>query len=416
MPMMGMAEIYIIMMMSGMFWGAGVVGTMGLPPGERDATLARTAPADAVLYVEWAERTAGRKGAEGIDGLAADPEVQQFLADVYKAIETGIAKETERAGPEERTAGKHAPPLVKMFLNRPGCLSVSFDEKSIKAGGGADRLPGMRWLSFVAAAKATLVVNGGKDAEKIAAHIQELVNLLPADQRKKGLQRQPLPLPPGAMGLSLTLHRHKNYFIVGFGKGTIDQAVAGLDGKSKGLTGRAAFSGARKRVSFKRTANFTWIDAKSAVGKVKGLMGKEVGGTIKLLGLDDMQVVVSATGVVDGRIRSRSFLGTGGKTEGVLALFSGRGIKKSDLEHVPADSDMVAAFSVNAKEILAAIRKIVAVAAPGAKDDFEKLIKQFETELGLKLEDDLMTAFGDVWVLHDSKSAGGVFVTSLVAS
>ncbi|MFQ5734006.1 MAG: hypothetical protein ACE5KM_18870, partial [Planctomycetaceae bacterium] len=27
-----------------------------------------------------------------------------------------------------------------------------------------------------------------------------------------------------------------------------------------------------------------------------------------------------------------------------------------------------------------------------------------------------MTAFGDVWVLHDSKSAGGVFVTSLVAS
>lgn len=414
--MMGPAEMYVIMMMSGMFWGSGVMGSMGLPPGERDAALARTAPADALLYLEWSERGPGKAGAKGIDGLAADPEVRQFLNDVYKAIETGIAKETERAGPEERTAGKHVPPLVKLLLNRPGCLSVGFDEKLLKAGGGPPPAPGMRWLGLMGAAKATFVVNGGKEADKIAGHVQELVNLLPADQRRKNLQRQPLPLPPGAKGLTLTLHRHNNYFIIGFGKGTVDQAIAGLDGKSKGITGHATFADAVKRVSFERTANLLWVDAKAIIGKATGVMGKDIAGMIKLLGLGELDVLVTATGVVDGKIRTRSYLGTGGKTAGVLALFSGRGIKKADLAHVPADSDLVLAFSVNAKGILSAVRNIIAVADPASKDNFEKLIKQFETELGLKLEEDLMKAFGDVWVLHDSKSAGGVLVTSLVAS
>ena len=417
--MMGIGELYIVMVMSGLFWGTGIVGTMGLPPAGRDANLARTATADSLIYLEWSERGPGKEGAKGIDGLAADPEVRQFVKDVYKAIETGIAKETERGGPEEKAMGKHIPPVVKILLNRPGCLSVRFDEKALKAGGGdagAEPIPGMRWLSLVAALKATLVVNGGKDADTIAGHLEELVKLLPPELQKKGLQRQPLPLPPDAPGMSLTVHRHKDYFILGFGKGAIDSAIAGLDGKSKGLTAHKTFAEAVKRVSFERTANLMWIDAKAVIGKVTGLMGKEIGGMLKLLGVDEMDVLVTATGVIDGEIRTRSYIGTGGKTDGILALFSGRGIKKADLAHVPADSDLVVAFSVNGKGILSAVRKIIAVADPGSKDDFEKLIKQFETELGLKLEDDLLKAFGDVWVLHDSKSAGGVFVTSLVAS
>jgi hypothetical protein len=401
-------------MMFGTLFGTGAVGMMGLPPGPRDAKLLSTASPDALLYLEWSERSAGKAGAKGIDGLAADPEVRQFLADVYKAIVTTVELQTARGGPQERTLGKNIPPLAKILLSRPGCLSAAIDAKDLKASGGAPGFPS--WLRMVAAAKATLVINGGKDADAIAKHITELVNLLPAEKRKKGLDRQPIPIPNAPPGLELIVHRHKDYFIVGFGKGAVDQAIAGLDGKSKGLSGNAAFTAAAKRVSFDRPVNLLWINTKGIIGAVSAVMGPEVGKMVKILGLESTDAIISATGVVDGNIRTKSYFGTGGKTNGLLALFAGRGMKPADFAHVPADSDLVLGFSVNAKAILSSARQIVGAIDAGAGRDLEQFVKQFETELGLKLEEDLLAAFGDVWVLHDSKSAGGIFLTSLVAS
>lgn len=407
----------MIPMMAGMLWGTGAVGTMGLPPGPRDAQLARTAPQNALLYLEWSERSGGKVGAKGIDGLAADPELRQFIADIYKAIVTTVDQETARGGVVERALGKNIPPLVKILLNRPGCLSASLDPKDLKTAGAAAPPPGApKWLGLLMAAKATIVVNGGKEADTIAKHVGELVNLLPADKRKKNLNRQPIPLPNAPPGLQLVVHRHKDYFIIGFGKGAVDQAIAGLDGKSQGLAGNAAFTAAAKRVQFERPANLLWIDVKGIIGTATAVMGPEAGKIVKILGLDSAGAIISATGVVDGNIRTKSFMGTGGKTNGVLALFSGRAMKPADFAHVPADSDMVVGFSVNAKGLLSAVRQIVGAAHPGAKADLEMYIKQFEKELGLRLEEDLLAAFGDVWVLHDSKSAGGIFLTSAVAS
>jgi len=419
---MGPSEMSYLMMMimSGFSSGSGFVGMMGVPPGPRDTKLVQTASADSLIYVEWSERSGGKEGAKGIDGLAADPEVRQFLDDVYKAITTGIEKETENADPAERTLGKHIPPLVRILLNRPGCLSASLDLKSLKEAGAAGPAPGggPNWLALALAGKAVFVVNGGEQADTIAKHINELVQLLPAEMRKKDLQRQPIPLPDAPPGISMTLHRHGNYFIVGYGKGTIDQAIAGLDGKSKGLAAKTAFTDSVKRVAFERPANLTWLNASSIKALVTVLMGAEIGKSIEMLGLDSLDTIVSATGLVDGNIRSRSYVGTGGKTEGVLALFSGRAMKPADFAHVPADSDLVLGFSLNAKGVLSAVRKIITAADPKGdlKRDFEKFIEQFETELGLKLEEDLIAAFGDALVLHDSKSAGGLLVTSLVGS
>lgn len=403
-----------LMMFSGLFWGGGMSGTMGLPPGERDAKLVRTAPADALVYLEWAERGPGKRGAKGIDGFAADPEVQRFFNDVWKAIQTGVEKETSRGRPEEQVLGKHIPAMVRILLSRSGCLSATLDEKGVKL---AEAGPGpAKWLALVNGMKVCLVVNGGKEADAIAGHLKELVNLLPADKRKKDLNRQPIPLPDSPPEFSLTLHRHGNYFILGFGKGVIDTAIAGLDGKSQGLAANKDFAAAAGKVSFDRTANITFLNVKAGVKKAEAIVGPQVANIVKMLGLDTLDTLVTSTGVVDGEIRARSYLGTGGKTDGVLALFSGRGIKPADLAHVPADSDLVVAFSMNAANVLNAARTIVAAADKPSAARLDALIKAFENELGLNVQKDLFAAFGDVWVLHDSKSAGGFYLTSLVAS
>ena len=79
----GPLELLILMMMSGGLFSGG--GLLGLPPGERDAAFLRCPPSDAVLYVEWTERSAGKPGAPGIDGLAADPEIRLFLQNAERA-------------------------------------------------------------------------------------------------------------------------------------------------------------------------------------------------------------------------------------------------------------------------------------------------------------------------------------------
>ncbi|MEE8045968.1 MAG: hypothetical protein V3T49_03935 [Dehalococcoidia bacterium] len=398
----------MMMMFSGFFSGTSL---LGLPPGERDAVLAQCPPANAVLYSEWSERSSGKPGAKGIDGFAGDPEIRMFVQSIEKAIKSSIDRESANAGAEERAFGKAMPTIVKILLNRPGCLYASFDQKAI-AKGGPQGAP--QWMAFVGGVKAVFIVNAGKDADKLAKNLTDLLALLPADLRKKGIDHQPLPLPlPGA---SLMIHRHKNYFIVGFGKGTVDGAIAGLTGKSKGLLGNDRYVAATKQVAFKRTAAINWLDLETALKQAGGVLGPQVQAMAKILGADAIGYVAKSVGVVDGEIRSKTFIGTNGKTDGILALASGRAIKPDDLAHVPADSDLVFAFSVNAKKILATVKTIVGAADPGSKAFLDELLKQFEQEFGLQLEQDVFAAFGDVWVLHDSKSAGGVFLTSLVAS
>jgi hypothetical protein len=414
----GMAEIGIVVLMLGSSLSGG--GLMGLPPAERDAAFLKTAPADSLLYAEWAERSTGKSGAPGIDGLMADPEIRAFYQAVDKAILTMIERETAEGSPEEQILGKAVPPLVKSLLMRPGCVYVRFDQQAaVKAI--EDLQPVIGAAAGLLGLQGALIINGGDDADAIAKHIIELQQLLPPQMRSKDLKNQVFPLPlPGA---KLTLHRHENYFVLAFGEGVVEKAVAGLSGKSTGgLASNPRFAAATKLVAMERTGEVSWLDVKgivkTATEALGGPNGQMVSGIAKMIGADAIDSIVSATGIVDGQIRSKSFMTTSGKTEGILALVAGRAIKPSDLALVPADSDLVVAFSLNTEKVYDTIRTIVQRSDPSgeAAKLFDGTVLQLEKELELNLKDDVFASFGDVWTLHDSPSAGGLFVTSLVAS
>ncbi len=392
-----------------------VGGLFGMPPGERDAAFLQCAPADTAVYIEWAERSAGKPGAPGIDGLAADPEIKEFFEQVERAILDAVETKTAEGGPKKQILGKALPPLVERLLNRSGCLYVNYDKQAAKKA-----LEQGKTFGAVLGLRATLIINGGDEADAIAKDIKQLLELLPAETRTDDIQRQPLPLPLPLPGLTLTLHRHEKYFIVGFGPNTIDVAVSGLSGKSKGLTANKRFQQAIEHVAIERTAGITWIDVKDIVDKIAGAgLGKQadaVKAMVKMVGADVIDSIVSATGVVNGQVRTKMFMTTGGRTDGVLSLAAGRAIKPADLEHVPADADFVTALSLSAPKILAAVRDIIGKADPNSKKAFEQLLDQFEREFGSSIEEDIFQAFGDVWVFHDSPAAGGLFVTSLIGS
>lgn len=413
MMMAGPMEMMMLLMLGGGFSGGGI---LGLPPGERDAAFVQCPASDVPLYTEWASRGKGKPGGPGIDGLAADPEVLAFI----EALDQGIQKaiELNAGGDEEKVMGEHIPPLVKILLNRPGCLYIDADAKAaMQLMANPPELPRFTppFFAMLPAFEATMIVNGGDQSDEIAKHLEGLMELLPVSERVKGLQHQQFPIP--MEGASLTLHRHKNYFILGWGKGTVDAAIKGLTGDNKGLKDNPRFQASMEKVALERTANIAWFDMKSLIDKaVKGLgpQGLVVAAVAQQLGADSIDSLALCTGVVKGQIHTKGFLKTDGKTEGILALAAGRPLTAKDFQNVPADADLVFAFTLDAPKILGTTKKLIAQAGDEPKENFDKILSQLETELGLSFEDDIFKAFGQKWMIYDSPSNGGILLSAPV--
>ncbi|MEX1096668.1 MAG: hypothetical protein WED34_11510 [Planctomycetales bacterium] len=415
-PMMGVGFFELLVLLS---MGGSLGGVLGMPPGERDEALARTAPANSVLYVEWSERTAGQAGALGVEGLAADPEVREFLADLERAIRDVIQRETQdSSSPEERIAGKTVPVLFRSALTHAGCLWLRFDAaagaKAVEAhqGGG----PPTSWAALALGARAALVINAGDEADAFAKELTELLEVLPIALREEGLARRKL-LPPEAW-VELVLHREGKHFVLALGEGTLDSVLAGLEGKAQGLAGEKRFQEDFARIAMDRVASVSWLDVKAALEAARAALGDDgaiVPAMAETLGLDQVGTVTSCTALVEGRIRTRTFIQTNGGEKGLLALAAGKPIEPRHFELIPADADFVTVGSLDAQKALAAVREMVGSTAPDALQTLNAIIAQLETELGVK-ERDLFAAFGDVWTIYDCPSGGGLFLTGAVAS
>ena len=407
---MGFMEMLIVMMFGGGFLGGGV---MGLPPGERDAKLVQCPPKDVILYTEWASRGEGKAGAKGVDGLAADPEILAFIEAVDRAIMESIARNSQEG--QEKVFAENIPLLVKLLLNRPGCLYLDVDPKlAIKLMSNPPDLPEFTppMFGMLPAIHATVIFNGGDQADAIQKHIEALI---PEEDRVKNLQHQKFPIP--MEGASLVLHRHESYFILGWGEATVDNAVKGLKGESQGLKANERFQAGMERVRLERTGSVAWFDLKSLVNKaVQGLgpQGLVVAAVVQQLGLETVESLAMCSGVVDGQLHSKGFLKTGGKTEGLMALAAGRPLTAKDFEAVPGDADLVFAFTMDFPKILSTTRKLIAQAGEEPKENFEAVFAQLEKELGVSFENDVFKAFGQSWLLYDSPSNGGVLFTAPV--
>ena len=406
-----MMEILLLVLSSSAF---SADDFLGMPPGDRDAKLVAAAPDDAALYLEWASRSSGESGAPGIDGFVADPEVIEFRDRLISSIKASIEFETKNGPPEAQITGRVVPELILNLITKPGCLYVRLDPNLISDDAGAEvPIP----MMVAGALEGALIINAEDDADAVAKNILDLMDLLPPDLRKTGLERRQLPIPiPGQV---VMLHRHDSYFILGFGEQAIDKAIAGLDGDGPGLGGNERFQTAYGNVSMDRTGSVLWLDTKQIMNKATvmlGVQGAMVQGILSLTGLSAIDSVVASAGVIEGQITGQTFVTTGGSLEGILALAAGRGITVDDFELIPSDSDMVLAISFNPVKVFKEARRIVGQADPGSQQQMDAIVQQIETELGFSLTEDLPEAFGEVWTVHDSKSAGGVLVTSAVVA
>ncbi len=402
----GFLEMLVLLFGGGLFAGSDL---MGLPPGERDPALVRAVSSNSVLYVEWASRGIGKEGAPGVDGFVADAEVREFL----KAVDETLGSITGGNDPEPGSVEAAAYQLAKMALMRPGCLFVRIDPEAMKNGGAN----GPRAVAALAGIEFALIVHGGDTADALNDKLLQFVRLLKEGEEVEGLDMQSIPrlLP----GFEPVLHRYKEHFLLASSKEAAERVVEGLSGKSDGLSKHERFQSSLRSVALDRTGAIQWLDVSGTIAKlgeglgVQGTMLKTIAATV---GLDGVDSITSATGVVEGQVRTRTFVRTGGKTNGVLALTTGRGIRPADVAHIPADSDLAMAFSVSLTKVAAAARQVVGQTDPKSLEMLEAILKQLDEDLGVSIEKDLLANLGDVWTIHDTPAGGGFLVTGAILS
>lgn len=380
---------------------------MGFPPGERDAAYLNCAPQETLIYTEWSTRGDGETGAEGIDGLVADPEVTAMVADLKAAILKMIDKKAAEAPPG---VAEHLPPLALDLVNRSGCLYVSYaPPENVE-----ERLQEEAWFDLAGGASVTLIINGGDNADETEKHILALLGLSPLGQNlPEAINEIAIPNP---FGLDATFDREGDYFILALGKGSLERAHAGLKGEVKGLGDSKAFAENYDVVKMERVGGMFWIDIGSIRDeglKLAGPFGQIGQIMIGQLGLDQLNSCTTVSGVIDGQIATRTYLETGGKTDGVLSLVGGRGMTADDFKNIPGDCDFLASLTLDLPLVRSTITGLIQEIQPDLMEVYQAIETQAENELGFSIEEEFLKAYGQQMTVFDSPAAGGLFVTSL---
>jgi hypothetical protein len=410
---LGWLEILLVLLGGG--------GLFGTPPGMRDASLIKAAPQHSVLYFEWAARGAGQSGAPGIDGFAADPEVRVFFDALDKAIvNDGATANSDDSGVDERnqTLRREIPRLVKLLTAHAGCLFVGFDpappgEGLLEQFKQPDPLETLG--RFVRQLRVGIISSAGEDVPAVLDAFNQLVEVKLGE--KPQMDEVSVHVPPVAF--KLTVHRESDRLFVGFGQGAVEKSLAGIRGEMPGLDTNPRFQAGWQRVAVPRVGTVGWVDLRGisdTVTRIAGPAGILYQAILRGAGADAFDFALTGTGVVDGNVVQRTFVATGGRSDGMLVLAGGLPIRPEQLRHIPADSDLVAACSLNLGQVIREMRDLLGRTTPLSTAVFDEAVKQAEAELGMTLQKDILPAIGDVWTAFDSPSEGGVIASSLIVS
>ena len=388
-------------------------GLLGLPPGERDQVLIKSVPAQSVLYFEWAARGPGQPGGTGVQGFAADPEIVQFAqlldAAIAKAVATGQHDDDEYDSLQRLRP--LVPQLLKILTEHPGCAFASF------APPKPNNFGPLNLLNALTGVQAGIILSSGNDTDVLWKTLNEALKALPEFQydEKSLTQSIPISLP----GYKLVLHREGSRILIALGETTLPRMIDGLSGRQPGLDSNPRFKNAFDRVALPSFSSVGWIDANGLITGVTsslGPMGMLFRPILMAVGVDALDYLVQANGIDRGTMIQRTFLSTGGRTDGILVLAAGDPIQPQQFSHIPADADLVLAQSISLTRVFQESRMMLEKTQPLSVRVFDEAIKHLQAELELRIVEDVLPAFGDVIMAFDSPTEGGLVATSLVVS
>jgi len=390
---------------------------LGLPPEARDPVFIKAAPADAVLYLEWAPRGEGKTNGEEFEGLVGDPEIRSFFREADGTIRRLMIEIMEGSEDADRLA-KAIPEFLEMLMMSPGSISVRFDQslvgpaiKRIEEEGGELPVEAQGMTGIVA----TVMLRMGEKPDEMEEHVARTIKTITEGEVKTDKLDHTL-LPIKVPGMQLLVHRHKEYLIFSTHVSGIDDSIGGIDGKDQGLSGSTRFQETTEKVAIARTGSLFWLDVKGIYNAMTtgfGLPGIMANGVVTMLGLEKLDSMACVSGVEDGKVVVRNWTNTQGITTKAMAFASGSGIPRTRFDLVPRDADLVVGGSLDVQKAIAEYKKLTIALEQGEKSELLEDFQSNLNELDLSISE-LLKPFADNAIVYDAAGSGGLFFSGPV--
>jgi hypothetical protein len=205
--------------------------------------------------------------------------------------------------------------------------------------------------------------------------------------------------------------------VVYLGTGDPVQYAKDIDAKKTGLAKNALYQRVSKFSEF-QTASRGYIDV-SGLLKVVDDVHPAAPKIIDELGLRGLKSVVMVSGFDGPAERSVVEADITSPRTGLLSLAGTKKISLKDLPVLPDDLTTMSAGSANLSQSYDVITKLImgvlSIAAPNEVDNVKQAIKAFEGAVGVDIQKDLFSNFGDVVVSYNSPSDGLLGTGAVVA-
>jgi len=395
---------HILILLLSLSGGVGL--PLGLPPGPEDATVANAAPEECLFYLSWAGAAKPDPQSENqLEQLIAEPEIQQFCAEVERRIHEGLRAAVTRENPE---AAAEDPEGVAMVDDLVGLAKTALTS------------PGAIYLGKLDFAReappriqAGAVFALGDDAAKARAVLEYHRKLLGTEevQAVKIGEATFYRIKPPPDAPVFTWGFHGKHFVLGIGDGEGEAIVKRMSGSPP-----AWLAQVRKQLTVERPATVMYVNVKAIVRMIQAAAGEEAEPVIRGLGLGNFTSLASVAGLEKSAYVSRTLLATEKEAGDLLDFLGGKPLETKDLAPIPRDASLAAALRLDAYQLWQRVQSIVGEIDPWAGRAMADGLRETEKRLGFKIGEDLLQSLGDVWCIYNSPGEGGLVLTGLTAA
>ena len=196
----------------------------------------------------------------------------------------------------------------------------------------------------------------------------------------------------------MTFGFHGNYLVVGVGPSAVEGILARWNRPAP-----AWLTKAMEQTAVPRRTGIIYLNLKTLRDRLLALASsqKDALATLELLGLDNVDSLISTTGLEDDGMINRVLLTVNGKPRGLLDMATSRPLAAKDLEPIPSDALLALAARVDLDRVL----KVLTAACEGAGAAGETTQKTAENESGPGVRR-ILSSLGDTWSVYNAPTEG----------
>jgi hypothetical protein len=211
------------------------------------------------------------------------------------------------------------------------------------------------------------------------------------------------PSQPGDKNL-VTFGFHGKYFVIGVGEGVVEGILARWDRPAP-----AWLTKAMEQTQVPRRAGIVYLNLHLLRDTLLPLVPSktEVVAMLEILGLNNVDALISTTGLEDYGMINRVLLAVKGKPRGLLDMVAGRPLAIKDLEPIPSDALLAVAARIDLQRVFKLATAACETAGAAGNPDLQKAIEDFKKESGVDMNR-FLSSIGDRWCVYNSPSEGEI--------